>query len=137
MGIISRNSASPELMEFLSRKGATWSFEEEKNEPWKAGADRGRLYGWKVIPMEAGYVLIHLNPGRIINDPDAMFKLHEAIRLSCSLNLQNTRYLAQGIDEPELGVRSFCISFFKTYHWRDLSELFLKNLEEDFHRRLH
>jgi hypothetical protein len=126
-------------MEFLAERGARWAFEEEKHEAWKSGYGWNRLYDWKIIPMGDGadaYVLVHVNPGRIINDPGPMFSLHEAIRSSCCLNLMNTRFTARGLDEPDLGVRSFCIAFFKTHHWQDLSEMFLADLDKDFHRRI-
>jgi hypothetical protein len=107
-----------------------------RHAPWKSGFDERRLYRWEIIPRE-GYVIIHTFPSdRLLMDYPSWVKNREAVRYCCNTVLMNLRFLAEYYDEPGMDIKSFCISFLNVPQWREISEMFLRDLQKDFYKRL-
>lgn len=132
MPVISTNAQTDELVGLLRKVGEVQTVSTDL--AWREGFDRNRLYKWEVIQHDRGYVLVHTFPdSRMLKDVATLLKMREATKAMCNMNLRNTMYLAEWVNE----VDSFCISFTKVPHWRDLSLLFLDQLEKDFYKRLY
>lgn len=135
MSIVTKNFSNPGLLEALSQKGMEMPGQLRAN-PVKTGYDHKKLYSWEIIPRST-YTLIHVFPdSRLGNDVDYLWKLREAAKLSCMMNLSNMAHLIEWFGRDDVGgFGSMCTSFNKVSNSIVKAELFIEDLESDFYKR--
>ena len=135
MSIVTKNFSNPGLLQALSQKGMEMPGQLRAN-PVKSGYDPKRFYLWEIIPR-SNYTLIHIFPdSRLGNDVDKLWKMREAAKLSCVMNLSNMAHLIEWFSREDVGgFGSMCTSFNKVSNSIVKSELFLEDFEKDFYKR--
>jgi hypothetical protein len=138
---IAENSFADHLKKEMGDAGRlVLSAEGSVHTPWKQGHDDRRLYRWEIIPREEGYILIHIFPGgrlmmsaqEQMNRNDVL-KMGEGVRYCCNTVLLNLRFLAEWFFDD---INSFCISFLYVPQWREISEMYLRDLQKNFYHRI-
>lgn len=135
MSIVYKNFANPDLLSALSQKGMSMPA-QQRVEPVKTGFDPKRLYEWEIIPR-SNYTLIHIFPdSRLGNDLDYLWKMREAAKMSCQVNLSGRAHLIEWFGKSDVGrFGSMCVSFNRAFNSIILCEIFLEDFEKDFYKR--